>query len=50
MNTQPEKRKNTKDIIITDVAHDIDEKMMPKGVASEVTHEEEEEKKGIHVS
>ena len=50
MNTQPDKRRKTEDIVSTDVAHDIDEKMTPEGVASEVTHEEEEEKKGIHVS
>ena len=50
MNTHPEKRKRTEDILKADFAHNIDEQIMSNGFPAVVTHGEEEEKKGIHGS
>ena len=50
MDTQPEKRKKTEDILHEDATQDIDEHIMPEGFPTDVTQGEEEEKKGIHVS
>ena len=44
MNTQPEKRKKTEDIVNADAAHDIDEHIMPEGFPIGVTHGVEEDK------